>query len=135
MSEVEALQACLAGEHAAIYAIGVAGGHLKGARFTAARDLYERHEVRRDRLIELITAAGDKPAPAEPAYDLPSQVNGQPPAIALIRLVEQRLAVVYGDLTAAAETKPTRTLAVQAGIAAAREHMLWGGSPAAMPLG
>ncbi|WP_328994962.1 ferritin-like domain-containing protein [Kribbella sp. NBC_01245] len=135
MSEIDALQACLAGEHAAIYAIGVAGGNLKGSRFGAARQLYAAHELRRDRLIDLITAAKAKPVAPEPAYDLPAPVTGQPAATALIRLVEQRLAVVYGDLTAGAESKETRTFAVQAGIAAAREQINWGGAPAALPLG
>jgi hypothetical protein len=135
MSQTDALQAALAGEHAAIYAIGVAGGHLRARRFTAAQDLYTRHLVRRDRLRELVLAAGADPAAAEPAYDLPAQVADPNSAAALIRLIEQRLAAVYGDLVATAETSAIRTFAVQAVVAAAREQIIWGGVPTTFPAG
>jgi hypothetical protein len=135
MSQTEGLQKALAGEHAAVYAIGVAGGQLRGSRFTAARKLYNEHQVRRDRLTELLVAAGTEPVAAEPAYDLPSPVVNATTATALVRLVEQRLAAVYGDLVAAAEAAPVRTYAIQAMIAAAREQIRWGGTPTAFPGG
>jgi hypothetical protein len=133
VNQIEALQAALAGEHASLYAIGVAGGRLRGARFTAARSLYAAHRDRRDRLADLITASGEKPAAAEAAYDLPAPVTNATTAISLIRLVEQRLAAVYGDLVEAAETVQVRTLGVQALLAAAREQVRWGGAPVPFP--
>jgi Domain of unknown function (DUF4439) len=133
MSQLEALQAALAGEHASLYAVGVAGGKLNGSGLTATQALYAAHRDRRDRLAELIADTGEKPVAAEPAYDLPAAVTNAATAAALIRLVEQRLAAVYGDLVEAAETAPVRTLGVQALVAAAREHVRWGGRPTAFP--
>lgn len=131
--EIDALQAALAGEHAAMYAIGVAGGHLRRAQFVAASELLGRHRDRRDRLTELLLAADAEPVAAAPAYDLPSTVRTAADAAALIRVVEQRLAVVYGDLVEVADTAAIRTLAIQAVIAAASEVIQWGGAPTAFP--
>lgn len=133
MSQLDALQAALAGEHASLYAVGVAGGRLRGTRFTAAQTLYAAHRDRRDRLADLITGLGEHPVAAEAAYDLPGPVTNPNTATALIRLVEQRLAAVYGDLVEAAETAPVRALGVQALIAAAREQVRWGGTAQAFP--
>ena len=83
MDQTEALQAALAGEHAAIYAVGVAGGHLHGGQFTAAGDLLRRHRERRERLDAMVVAAGAKPVAAAPAYDLPSAVTTPAGATAL----------------------------------------------------
>lgn len=133
MNQSEALQAALAGEHAAIYAIGVAGGHLHGDQFTAARDLLARHRGRRERLITLLSAAGEKPVAAAAAYDLPSAVTSPSTATALLRLVEQRLAAVYGDLVETAEDPKARAFAVQSLVTAARDQTLWGSAPRAFP--
>jgi hypothetical protein len=133
MNQTEALQAALAGEHAAIYAVGVAGGHLRGAQFVAARDLLGRHRARRERLIAVLTAAGEKPVAAAPAYDLPSTVSTPQTATALLRLIEQRLAAVYGDLVETATDAKVRGLAVQSLVAAARDQTVWGSPPRAFP--
>lgn len=61
MTENEALQAALAGEHAAMYGVGVAGGKLSGARFRAATTLYEQHRRRRDTLTDLLLEFGETP--------------------------------------------------------------------------
>ncbi|MGC4942726.1 ferritin-like domain-containing protein [Kribbella sp. DT2] len=133
MTELEALQAAIAGEHAALYGVGVAGGKLSGARFTAATTLYERHRSRRDQLTELLIESGQTPAAAEPAYDLPQPVTSAATASALILGLERRLAAVYGDLVETAEQDRTRTFAIQALIATSREQLSWGGKPAAFP--
>ena len=133
MDQTEALQAALAGEHAAIYAVGVAGGQLRRAQFSSAGRLLRQHRDRRERLDALITAAGSKPVAAAAAYDLPSAVRDTATATALIRLVEQRLAAVYGDLVEAATDTRTRTYAVQALVSCAHEQAAWGGAPSALP--
>lgn len=133
MSQLDALQAALAGEHAALYALGVAGGHLHGDRYLAVSALYDAHRDRRDRLTDLIRAADADPAPAEPAYDLPSPVTTPAAATALIRLVEHRLTTIYADLVESAEDAPVRTLAIQALIATAREATRWGAPPTPLP--
>ena len=56
MNQTEALQAALAGEHAALYGVGVAGGKLSGARFRDATDAFEVHRNNRDHLSALLVA-------------------------------------------------------------------------------
>jgi Domain of unknown function (DUF4439) len=133
MDQTEALQAALAGEHAAIYAVGVAGGHLHGGRFTAAGDLLRRHRERRERLDAMVVAAGAEPVAAAPAYDLPSAVTTPAGATALLRLVEQRLAAVYADLVEAATDTPARSFAVQSLVSCANDQARWGAGPTAFP--
>lgn len=133
MTEVEALQAALAGEHAALYGIGVAGGKLSGARFRSASDSYELHRLNRDRLSQLVVAAGETPVAAEPAYDLPQPVTNAATAAALILLIERRLAAVYGDLIESAEKPAVRSFAVDGLLANAGAQLAWGGAPVAFP--
>lgn len=133
MSETEALQAALAGEHAALYGVGVAGGKLSGARWTAASNLYEQHRRQRDRLTDLLTTAGETPVAAEPAYDLPQAVTNTLQATTLILLIERRLAAVYGDLVEAAEQESVRTLAIRSLMSTASTQLAWGGKATALP--
>jgi len=133
MTELEALQAALAGEHAALYGVGVAGGKLSGAKFKAATDTFEHHRDTRDKLSDLIAAAGETPVAAEPAYDLPQPVTNAVSAGALILGIERRLAAVYGDLVEAAEQPAVRTLAIDELLATAAAQVTWGGAPVAMP--
>ena len=133
LDQTAALQAALAGEHAALYAVSVAGGHLHGSGFSAAEQLYAEHRQRRDTLTSLISAAGQTPVAAEPAYDLPSAVTTAAGASALVRLVEQRLAAVYADLVEAATNTRIRAFAVQCLVAVARDQSVWGAAPTAFP--
>ena len=134
MTETEALQAALAGEHAALYGVGVAGGRLKkGARFRAATTLYEQHRKRRDQLAAFLMDVGETPVAAAAAYDLPQAVTGTATATALVLLIERRLTAVYGDLVEATEQDRVRTFAIQALIACSQTQLGWGGSPAAFP--
>jgi hypothetical protein len=131
--EKDALQAAIAGEHAALYGVGVAGGKLSGGQFRAATTAYEQHRKRRDQLADLLVDAGETPVAAEPAYDLPQAVTNAATASALILLIERRLAAVYGDLVESAEQDKVRTFAVQALIATAQAQLGWGGTPTAFP--
>ena len=133
MNQVEALQAALAGEHAALYGVGVAGGKLSGARFRAANDRFESHRDNRDRLSALLVAAGETPVAAEPAYDLPLAVNTAATASALILIIERRIAAVYGDLVEAAEQPAVRAFAIESLLAVAASQLTWGGAPVAFP--
>jgi hypothetical protein len=133
VNQVEALQAALAGEHAALYGVGVAGGKLSGARFAAATDTFARHRDNRDHLSALLVAAGETPVAAEPAYDLPQPVTNAATAAALILLIERRIAPVYGDLVEAAEQAAVRSSAIESLLAAASAQIAWGGAPVALP--
>lgn len=133
MTESEALQAAIAGEHAAMYGVGVAGGKLSGARFAAGTASYEGHRRRRDQLRALLIAAGEIPAAAEAAYELPHAVTNAVTAAALILLIERRLTAVYADLVESAEQPAVRSFAVQALITASRAQLAWGGTSTAFP--
>lgn len=133
MNQVEALQAALAGEHAALYGVGVAGGKLSGARFRDATDTFEIHRDNRDRLSALLVAAGETPVAAQPAYDLPQAVINTATATALVLLIERRIAAVYGDLVEAAEQPAVRTFAIETLLGYATRQLSWGGAPAAFP--
>jgi uncharacterized protein DUF4439 len=133
LTEKEALQAALAGEHAAMYGVGVAGGKLSGARFAQATASFEEHRRRRDQLADLLADDGETPVAAEPAYDLPQPVTSTASAVALVLLIERRLSAVYADLVEAAEKEAVRTLAIQALIATSRAQLSWGGTPQAFP--
>ena len=133
MNQLEALQAALVGEHAALYGVGVAGGKLSGARFRAATDSYEQHRSNRDQLSALVVAAGETPVAADPAYDLPQAVTNAAGAAALILLIERRVAAVYGDLVEAAEQPAVRSFAIESLVSAASAQIAWGGAPVAFP--
>ena len=133
MNQVEALQAALAGEHAAMYGVGVAGGKLSGALYRDATDTFESHRDNRDHLSALLVAAGQTPVAAEPAYDLPRPVTSTATATALILVIERRIAAVYGDLVEAAEQPAVRAFAIESLLGAATSQLSWGGAPVAFP--
>lgn len=121
MTPVEAQQATLAGEHAAVYLYGVLGAQASESRQPAlyARlvDAFHVHRKRRDQLTVAIAASGADPVPSEVSYDLPGP-TGTPTATgsasnaaelndAALR-VERRIARTYGQLvesTAGAERR------------------------------
>ncbi|NEB22488.1 DUF4439 domain-containing protein, partial [Streptomyces coelicoflavus] len=47
---LDAVQAALAAEHAAVYGYGVVGGRIGEERLTEARAAYDAHRARRDAL-------------------------------------------------------------------------------------
>ena len=78
MSVLDALQATLAEEHAALYTYGVLGGRTSQsatpALYGALTLAYRRHRSRRDQLRALATEAGGEPVAAAAAYELDGQV-------------------------------------------------------------
>lgn len=102
MTPLEALQATLAGEHAAVYVYGVAGGRVSASEepVLAERvaDGYRTHRDRRDQLDAMVRAAGAEPLAAEVAYELPGPAGTSSELEALVREVELRGAAVYADM-------------------------------------
>src|SRR6187549_2657296 len=68
---IAALQAVLAGEHAAVWSYGVLGPRAGEGREDLARSLLLAHATTRDDLRALLVGAGAIPVAAEPAYALP----------------------------------------------------------------
>jgi hypothetical protein len=129
---VQALQAVLAGEFAAVYGYGVVGAHAApAARAQALRDL-AWHQAQQPALSATLAAAGATPVIAEPAYPLPFPVTTATAAARLAATLEQRLAATYADLVAAAED-PQRTQAADALAACAVRAAQWGGVSEAFP--
>jgi len=131
---VAALQAMLAGEHAAVYAYGVLGGRLltDPAMQLLARDGYMQHRARRDVVVAMVRTAGAKPVPAEVGYGLPGPVNNAVQARALARQVEDRCSVLYADVVAAA-TESAREYAIAALVDASTRALGWGAEATALP--
>jgi hypothetical protein len=71
---LDALQATLTDEHAAVYTYGVLGARTSQATSPALFETltagYRRHRARRDQLRLMVRDAGGDPVAAEVAYDL-----------------------------------------------------------------
>ena len=140
-SDVEALQEVLAGEHGAIWVLGVIGGQVapktQDAQKTQAALLddvssaYRTHRSRRDQLVARITALGATPVAANASYSL-GEVDLPALAMAAALTVEQRACAVYAD--AVSRTSGTdRGWAVNALIDAAVRQLRFRGSPETFP--
>jgi hypothetical protein len=82
MTVLDALQASLADEHAALYTYGVLGARTSQATSPALFDTmtsgYRRHRARRDQLQLMVREAGGEPVAAEVAYDLDGSLRRPP---------------------------------------------------------
>jgi hypothetical protein len=127
VADLSAVQTALAGIDAAIYAYGLCGARLSGDERQAALDAMAAHRGSRDRLRQLLTAAGATPPAAAAAYDPPFAVTGAGSARRLAGLVEDRCA---GQLAAAAAdlTGDDRLWAAGAAARSAVRQVHWTGA-------
>lgn len=136
MSTIEALQATLAAEHAAIFVYGDAGAHTSQSAepdlFSTITTLYRTHRARRDQLRLLLADRGATPVAAAATYEIPSQL-GAPSAVRRQALrTEERCAGVYAALVA--NTAGTdRAWAISALSEAAQARIMLNGSPETFP--
>jgi hypothetical protein len=132
---LEPLQTTLAGEHAAVWVLGVIGAQASEKDQPALREevtaAYRAHRARRDQLVARVTALGAAPLPAEAAYAL-GDVTSADTATAAALTVERRSAVLYADLVATT-TGSDRTWAVNALIDSAVRQLRFRGSPETFP--
>jgi hypothetical protein len=112
VTPLEAQQATLAGEHAAVYLFGVFGAQASQSRqpalYARLLDAFRVHRKRRDQLTVVIAAAGADPVAAEVSYDLPASMETAPELNDAALQVERRIARTYGQLvesTAGAERR------------------------------
>jgi hypothetical protein len=99
MTAVEALQGCLAAEHAACFGYGALGGALAGIANTAAEevradDFYAAHVQARDDLTDLIASLDADPVAAETGYAVPV-LRTEAACRRLAAGIEQRTAAAY----------------------------------------
>lgn len=112
MTPIEALQATLAGEHAALYCYGVIGARTSASAhpdlYDAMLDSFRRHRRRRDQLTSMITRRGAEPVAAEVSYEVPWNLTNPSELNNAALQVERRIARTYGQLvesTAGAERR------------------------------
>jgi Domain of unknown function (DUF4439) len=133
VTRTEALQAVLAGEHAAVYAFGVVGARLRSTSDEAdAVAAYDLHLARRDRVNASLVAAGATPVGSAAAYDLGGPVTSTAAARALAATVELGLCGPYAGPVGTTE-KAERSSAADWVGEAASQAVGWGGDPVAFP--
>ncbi|MFF9093893.1 ferritin-like domain-containing protein [Streptomyces sp. NPDC014802] len=129
---IEALQAALAAEHAAVYGYGVVGGRIGEARRAEARAAYDAHRARRDALAREVRDRGAQPVAAAAGYALPFSVPDSAAAVRLAADLEERVAGVYSDLVRAGDGARRREAADALREAAVRA-VRWRGGSVAFP--
>ncbi|MEU6624508.1 ferritin-like domain-containing protein [Streptomyces litmocidini] len=132
MSALDATQAALAAEHAAVYGYGVVGGRIGPERRAEATAAYEAHRARRDALRRTVRDLGGAPVAAEAAYELPFRVAAPADAVRLAAVLEDRVAGVYSDLVRATGGR-ARAEAAAALREAAVRAVRWRGSDVTFP--
>jgi hypothetical protein len=134
VTPIAALQAALAGEHAAIYGYSVIGGRFDADSGVVrlAIEAHSEHRAVRDALVEALLGREESPVPTEPGYELPAPVDGAGAARALARQVEDRCGVLHAAVIATAEGAE-RLLAARALLDGAVRGLRWGAPPTAFP--
>ncbi|MFR9674626.1 ferritin-like domain-containing protein [Streptomyces sp. TR06-5] len=130
--ELEALQAALEAEHAAVYGYGVVGGRIADDGREAARAAWDAHRARRDTLHRRVRDLGGTPRAAAAAYALPFNVPDAAAAGRLAAELEDRVAAVYADLVRATGGDARRDAASALREAALRA-LRWRGTGVAFP--
>lgn len=131
-TQIAALQAALAAEHAAVYGYGVAGAMLTGAAQSLAYADWRAHEVARDTLEAMIVGLGANPVAASPAYALPFTVTDASAAARLATAIEEGVTRAYLGLVAVNDRK-LRAFGALAMQPAATRAAAWRGSTVAFP--
>lgn len=137
MDDVDPLQLCLAGEHAAVYGYGLLGGVLSAGISdapiaAAARASYAVHVDRRDQLTDTIRTGGPEPVASAAAYDVPTPVSGPVSASRLAQQLEGRCAGLYAQAVAALPSGE-RAFVSQSLLDCAVRAVSWGAEPSAFP--
>ena len=136
MSDVDALQRTLAGEHAAVFVLAALGGRASTLTApqlrTAIGTAVETHVEYRDHLRTVIAAAGAVPVAAAPAYRLPEPLDTREQVAAEAVQVERACVTTYAALVAASAGQDRRW-AVQAMARTATSELDLGGRPQALP--
>jgi Domain of unknown function (DUF4439) len=129
---VQALQAALAAEDAAIFGYGVAGAHLSGNRKSAAEQDWTGHNEARDTLTAMISALGAAPTAGQAFYRLPFQVNDAASAAKLAAYLEEGVTRAYLGVVAVSDRR-LRTFGALAMQSSAERAAFWRGTTEAFP--
>jgi uncharacterized protein DUF4439 len=137
MSTLDALQDCLAAEHASLYGYGLLGGVVSGVApgsswHVLANAAYVEHRRRRDQLTELIAGLDAEPVAARPVYRSPQDIATLDDCQAVAQLIEGRCASLYG-LAVSATVDDTREFVARALTSCALRQVEWGADVEAFP--
>ncbi|MGQ0845496.1 MAG: ferritin-like domain-containing protein [Sporichthyaceae bacterium] len=133
MTELDALQAVLATEHAAVYGYGVVAAQTAGEQRRTALNALDVHRVRRDRLRALIVAADAAPVEAAAAYRIAGGAVRTPQAAARLAAdTERDVALALGALVEHG-ARTEREFAANALQEAAVRETYWRGRAPALP--
>lgn len=136
LTTLDALQATLAGEHAALYLYGALGGRTSltttPALYAALRQGYDVHRAQRDQLTLVVRDLGAEPVAAAVAYDLPDPVASAVDVAREALALEQRCAAAYSSLVAQS-VGDQRRWAVTALTSSAVRQLATGGAAEAFP--
>lgn len=112
MTPVEALQAALAGEHAAVYSYGAIGARTSASAepslYATMLAGFRTHRRRRDQLTAMISAHGATPVEAEVDYEVPTPLDSAAELNNAALQLERRIARTFSQLvesTAGAERR------------------------------
>lgn len=104
MTPVDAMQATLAGEHAAVHVLALVGARVSVSTqpelAQQVRAAYTLHRGRRDQLAAMVRQAGGAPVAAEVSYDPATPARTPVQLLRAARVVEERCAAVYADMVA-----------------------------------
>jgi hypothetical protein len=128
---VEALQAALAAEHAAVHGYAFIGARSSGEDRTRAAEHREAHVSRRDGLHAELVQRESEPVASEVAYPLPEHTDEEDLAEFAAEL-EEDCAQAYLQLAGTGEPA-TRDLARRALTETAVRCLAWGRPPSAFP--
>jgi Domain of unknown function (DUF4439) len=129
---VQALQAALAAEHAAVYGYGIAGAMLTGAARSEALADWRAHQEARDTLEAMIVKLGATPVATSAAYQLPFTVNDAHSARRLAAALEDGVTQAYLGVVAVTDAT-LRTFGALAMQPPANRAAAWRGSTVAFP--
>jgi hypothetical protein len=104
MSTLEAVQATLAAEHAAVYVYGALGAQTSRSTQAALYDdisaAYAQHRARRDLLTRTVVDLGADPVAAAASYELPARLDTPARVMRTARELEEGCAATYAALVA-----------------------------------
>jgi len=136
MTPLDALQAALAGEHAAIYVYGVLGGRVSVSEAptlaAAVTSAYTTHRARRDQLQLIVRRLGGEPVVTAVAYELEGPADTTREIAGEARGIETRCAGVYAQAVGST-VGVQRQWAIDAHTDAAVRLLGFGGEPDAFP--
>ncbi len=135
---VDALQAALAAEHAAVWVYGVAGAFVPDSLAGQLDEAVVAHQARRAATERTLIDAGARPVPAEPGYLTPEPVTDTASALRLAITAETDAAAAWRSVVERSPAEPgLRVTALdaltQAAVQATRWRAIAGTTPLTVP--